>query len=238
MIFRREKYTNESFTTIPNALLRGSKEAKPSERRHDLLSAESLGVLVYLLSHDESWKVTQAQLCNVFKMSKSKVTKVCRELEGAGYAVRKLDRNAGGQLTGWDWSIYDSINQINEKPDLENPQVVKQPLRNTIGKEKQSKKKTVTKNFFDNQTPAGVPKQVWDRWWAYRISKEKGSLPSKATVALGTKRFQLLVREKFDIAAVVGLSIERNWTQVGDPSWDAVKRFYVGNKDDLLGAVK
>jgi hypothetical protein len=60
MIFRRASYPQETFTTIPNALLRGKNKA--SERRSDLLSAESVGVLVYLLSHRADWKVTNKQL--------------------------------------------------------------------------------------------------------------------------------------------------------------------------------
>lgn len=238
MIFRRERYTNESFTTIPNALLRGCKRAKASERRPDLLSAESLGVLVYLLSHDESWKVTQAQLCTVFKMAKSKVTKVCKELEVAGYAVRKLDRNAGGQLTGWDWSIYDSADQMHEKPVLENPHVDKTPLRKTIVKEKQSTKKVSATNYFENTKPNGVPQEAWDLWWAYRVKKARGKLPTEKTVQQGIKKFELLVREKFDIGGVVNLSINSCWVQVGDPSWGSVRRFHIGNRDELLGAVK
>lgn len=239
MIFRRTSYKDQPFTTIPNDLLRGSAGAKASQRRADALTAESLGVLVYLLSHDESWKVTNTQLSNVFAMTKNKVTKICRELETAGYAIRNLERNEKGQMLGWDWTIFDNRNQINENPDLGKPDVEIAELRKTITKEKPSIKETSSQaNHFESRAPIGVKSSSWDKWWAYRVKKAHGKFPSKRMVDNGVNQFLLLVRERFDVDAVIDFSIKNGWHQLGDPSWKSVHRFHVGKRDELLGAVK
>ena len=123
MIFRRASYPNENFTTMPNLLIRGSNSA--SKRRSDLLSPESLGVLVYLLSHRQDWKVTNKQLATVFRVTTNKVTKICKELEASGYLKREIKRNDLGQLDGWDWEVYDETTTPDSRfPEVDNVALV------------------------------------------------------------------------------------------------------------------
>jgi len=233
MIFRRASYQDQPFTTIPNILLRGAKEAKASERRLDNLSAESLGVLVYLLSHDTSWKVTNTQLAKVFGMTKARVTKICRELESAGYAQRNILRNEKGTLLGWDWNIFDNCDQIKDIQDVEN-----QELRKTIVKEKSSEKKKHRKKIIDEKRPNRVTQEDWDRWIAHKAANGN-RLPSDRVVANAVLAFERLVTGGFDVSAVVSLSILKKWQSLGDPSWDVVQKFKNHDrKNDLLGAVK
>ena len=109
MIFRRASYPEEKFTTIPNNLIRGKNKA--SERRSDQLSPESLGVLVYLLSHRKDWKVTNKQLSTVFDITSGKVTKICKELSMSGYIKRAVKRDKQGYVESWDWEVYDPSNR-------------------------------------------------------------------------------------------------------------------------------
>ena len=230
MVFRRASYPDETFTTIPNELLRGKNPA--SDRRSDLLSAESLGVLVYLLSHRVDWKVTNRQVSNVFKMTPNKVTRVCRELESAGYLKRNLKRGDGGKLAGWDWEVYD---QIVDLPHLDKPHVENQELSINISKEIQSKKKP---SVFDIK-PSGVSKTAWNQWWDYKIKRSRGKQPAASTVTRQTKDFELFVKAKFDIDEVVSFAVSRQWHTIGDPSWQTLHKFQnISRKDDLLGAVK
>jgi hypothetical protein len=238
MIFRRASYPQETFTTIPNALLRGNNKA--SERRSDLLSAESVGVLVYLLSHRADWKVTNKQLSGHFKMSPNKVTKVSKELEKAGYLKRHITRNLEGQLLGWDWEVYDTPNQIAGNPDLKNPHLAKphvviEELSIKIEKEILLKKKA---SVFDIK-PSGVSTAAWTQWWDYKIKRSRGKQPAASTVTRQTKDFEIFVKAKFDIDEVVSFAISRQWHTIGDPSWQTLHKFQnISRKDDLLGAVK
>lgn len=252
MIFRRAFYPEEKFTTIPNNLIRGKNKA--SERRSDQLSPESLGVLVYLLSHRKDWKVTNKQLSTVFDITSGKVTKICKELSTSGYIKRAVKRDKQGYVESWDWEVYDTATTP-ERPlpdlvaldrdiqdlvtldlvtlDLDTQDLVNQELSITIKKEILLKKKEPLLK------PEGVRQSVWDEWWEYKRKANSGRQPAKGTVTRQTKDFELMVKAGFDMAAVVPFAISREWQRVGDPTWDVLKQFKnLSRRDDLLGAVK
>ena len=81
MIFRPANLKTDNYTRIPNLLLRGGTSA--SDLRSDQISPESLGVLVYLLSHRDDWQITNNQLCTVFGVGNGKMTRITKELETA-----------------------------------------------------------------------------------------------------------------------------------------------------------
>ena len=96
MIIRIRKERN--YTAIAN-------EPIEDER----LSAESLGVLTYLLSKPDGWQVRKKDLLRRFKKnSKNKIETVFRELRDAGYAelVRFRDENGKMIGSGYDISEY------------------------------------------------------------------------------------------------------------------------------------
>jgi hypothetical protein len=66
----RPKLKYERFTVLPNILLRGGENTK---QREDSIKPESLGVLVYLLSHKDDWRVTNRQIATHFGISTSRV---------------------------------------------------------------------------------------------------------------------------------------------------------------------
>ncbi len=76
----------QAYTVIPNAIFESN------------LSAESIGVLCYLISKPEHWKVSAMALGRHFGVGKSKVTRILGELQAAGYASKKLggDGRGGG----------------------------------------------------------------------------------------------------------------------------------------------
>ena len=92
MIIRIRKERN--YTAIAN-------EPIEDER----LSAESLGVLTYLLSKPDGWQVRKKDLLRRFKKnSKNKIETVFRELRDAGYAELVRFRDENGKMIG---SCYD-----------------------------------------------------------------------------------------------------------------------------------
>ena len=94
------QHPTNDYTVLPNDLLQGSVG----------LDAESLGVLVYLLSHPSDWRVFGTQIAKHFGMSTDRVTRITKRLESSGYLVRKDVRDAHG----WDWDVYDTPSA---KPD-------------------------------------------------------------------------------------------------------------------------
>ena len=107
MIFKRARFDDTTFTTLPNTLLRGGGDSA-SSAREDGLTPEALGVLVYLLSHAAEWQVSQAQLCKVFAVGKTKMQSITKCLEVSGYIKRAPARVASGQFGGYDYLVSDS----------------------------------------------------------------------------------------------------------------------------------
>ena len=238
MIFRRASYPQESYTTIPNRLLRGTAGA--SEVRSDGLSPESLGVLAYLLSHKAEWRVTNRQLQKVFGVGDSKITRITRELMCAGY-IRRSEQTA---QSNWDWDVYDTVNPDPENPDLENPDLGKPDpenpdLINTIGKNNNKKEKQSWKKELFAASPEQISQSVWQEWWEHKIIKNSGRKPTAQMLTRQTKDFELISAAGFDVSAVVSFAISRDWQKIGDVTWEVLGQFKTDTRhDDLMGAVK
>lgn len=84
MIIRRKHTGN--FAVVPNAT-----------SHDDRLSAEAVGVLVYLLSKPSDWVVSIAELRKRFSMGRDRVYHVMFMLEHAGYVVRSQGRKDDSQ---------------------------------------------------------------------------------------------------------------------------------------------
>lgn len=85
MIVRKEKTCN--FTVIPNELLYDQK-----------LSMMAKGVLCYLLSKPDHWKVQPSDIQANCGIGRQKVYSLIRELIEAGYVSRKLVRTKDGEF--------------------------------------------------------------------------------------------------------------------------------------------
>ena len=85
MIIRARK--RESFTMISNMPIGDER-----------LSAESLGVLTYLLSFSDNWRLTHKDLMRRFHIGRDKTYNIIRELRAAGYLVKELQRDQLGHV--------------------------------------------------------------------------------------------------------------------------------------------
>jgi hypothetical protein len=246
MIYRRATL-KQDYTRLPNSLLRGSETKSASTQRDDSLSPESLGVLVYLLSHIDEWQITNNQLCTVFGVGNVKMTRITDELENAQYIRREIVRNESGHVVRWDWLVTDvrgrfpldhrNPDQVN--PDQVNPDQGNQTQRTNIIKNKHQKEQTCWRSILLNTSPEGVSKSAWKKWWEYKLDERKGRKPAKKMVTVITQDFLILKRHGFDLSGVVDFAISREWKSVGKPDWDALKSFQGHDrKHDLLGAVK
>tara|TARA_R110002153_G_scaffold92322_4_gene224288 strand:+ start:1972 stop:2709 length:738 start_codon:yes stop_codon:yes gene_type:complete len=245
MIFRPANLKQEHYTRIPNLILRGGNSA--SELRSDGISPESLGVLVYLLSHVDDWQITNNQLCTVFGVGNVKMSRITEELETSGYIRRKVVRNESGHVLRWDWLVtdvqgvfpLDHQNPDQANPDQVNPDQANQTQRTNISTNEDKKEQICWRTLLLNNSPDGISSKSWQKWWSYKLDKRKGRKPAKKMITSQTEDFKIMKRQGFDVEGVIDFAISRGWERIGDPEWAALKSFKGhSRKNDLLGLVK
>jgi len=109
------------------------------------LSFKAKGILVYLMSHGESWKTRIDDLVKHSKDGEKSIRTGLAELRAAGYAKLEAVREQG-KIVNWNWEISDlpifspdaKNRQVIEKPDAENRQVVKEQKKATLPENKGS----------------------------------------------------------------------------------------------------
>jgi hypothetical protein len=76
---------------------------------NDNLSWKAKGILLYLLSKPDDWKIIEKDIVNHAKDSRDSVRSGLAELIKAGYIVRSGDRNRNskGQLADYDYDVYE-----------------------------------------------------------------------------------------------------------------------------------
>lgn len=99
MAIRKESLTKH-YTSIPNATLRDSR-----------LSLDAVGLLSVLLSRPEDWIIRTDQIRREFGIGHVVQQRIFRELEKAGYLVRKVIRSGDGR-----WTTGITIYQLSQKP--------------------------------------------------------------------------------------------------------------------------
>jgi len=238
VIFRPANFKTDNYTRIPNLLLRGGTSA--SDLRSDQISPESLGVLVYLLSHRDDWQITNNQLCTVFGVGNGKMTRITKELEIAEYIKRTMIRNTAGHVESWDWLVTDVRGHFpldqrypdQVKPDQVKPDQENDTQRTIIEKNKQEKEQISWREKLLNDVPDGIPAKAWTSWWEYKLQERKGRKPAKKMITMITQDFMVFKKDDFDLVGVVSFAISREWRSIGKPDWDGLKP-YKGHKRKL-----
>lgn len=106
-VFRVEKTRN--YTVMSNHHLRDKS-----------LSLKAKGLLSLMLSLPEDWDYTTKGLAYICKDGVDSICATVRELEGAGYIVRKRERRADGTLGSIEYTILEQSRQA-DAPKRENP---------------------------------------------------------------------------------------------------------------------
>ncbi len=150
-MIRKPKYT-ENFTVTPNALANDAN-----------VSAEGLGVMLYLLSKPDDWVVVMGDLRKRFNCGRDKMRRVVKELEKAGYLMR-VENKEKGRFAKVDYDVYPSPQSENPQPLTENPSPVNpSPENPSLNKERTLPKtdstKTADGGHFDDFWKV-VPKKV------------------------------------------------------------------------------
>ena len=97
------------------------------------LSFKARGLLIYMLSKPDDWKFWTSELVKrSAKDGISSIRTALKELEAAGYLIRKRERSSKGTFTSQDWILTDkpAFQPQVEKPHVDNPQVEKPHVDN------------------------------------------------------------------------------------------------------------
>jgi hypothetical protein len=98
MILRRKHRGN--FTVISNIPIKDEK-----------LSAEALGVLLYLYMHPCDWRLSHKDLMRRFHIGRDKTYAIIGELKQAGYVTKHAMRTPEGHIIGCEYLVNDEPQQ-------------------------------------------------------------------------------------------------------------------------------
>ena len=141
------------------------------------LTLKSKGLLSMILSLPEEWNYTTRGLASICKEGVDAIGSALKELETAGYIVRRQLRGANGRITDTEYIIYeqpqpkklDMLPSDVVSPDTENPDMVKPDTEKPaeLNIEKSNTEKTITYGSSTDSIPFREPA-------AARLPERKG----------------------------------------------------------------
>ncbi|SIO96111.1 hypothetical protein [Vibrio spartinae] len=195
------------------------------------LSFQAMGLLGYILSKPDNWRISPSQLATVTsetakKTGRDGVYVILRELKDAGYI--KTRKHASGEL---DYVIYDEPDTANpdmentdknipepEKPDQEKPDVAFQTLINTDlvintdqkqdGKSKPKKK--IAQKLDFSCWPTLPDPQVLNDWKTLRKGK-RAAITQTVLSHMGKVMHRAGNELGLSVDAVLRICISRGW---------------------------
>ena len=131
------------------------------------LTLKSKGLLSMILSLPEEWNYTTRGLASICKEGVDAIGSAIKELETAGYIVRRQLRGANGRITDTEYIIYeqpqpkklDMLPSDVVSPDTENPDMVKPDTEKPaeLNIEKSNTEKTITYRSSTDSIPFREP---------------------------------------------------------------------------------
>lgn len=95
--------------------------------RNKALSLKAKGLLSLMLSLPEDWDYTTRGLASICKEGVDGIRATVRELENAGYIIRRRVRDQSGQVRGMEYTVFEQP----QEPEPENP-VQAKPERESL----------------------------------------------------------------------------------------------------------
>ena len=146
-VFRIER--TRDYTVMSNHHLRNAN-----------LSLKAKGLLSMILSLPEEWNYTTRGLASICKEGVDAIGSALKELETAGYIVRRQLRGTNGRITDTEYVIYeqpqpDMSHPDTASPDTENPDMVKPDTEKPaeLNIEKSNTEKTITYGSSTDSIP-------------------------------------------------------------------------------------
>ena len=126
------------------------------------LTLKSKGLLSMILSLPEEWNYTTRGLASICKEGVDAIGSALKELETAGYIVRRQLRGANGRITDTEYIIYEQPQPKKPDmlpPDTENPDMVKPDTEKPaeLNIEKSNTEKSITYGSSTDSIPFREP---------------------------------------------------------------------------------
>jgi hypothetical protein len=109
--------------------------------RNKALSLKAKGLLSLMLSLPDTWDYTTRGLASICKEGVDGIRATVRELENAGYIIRRRVRDQSGQMRGMEYTVFEQP----QKPEPGNP-VQAEPEREKPVQAKPAQEKPVQEN--------------------------------------------------------------------------------------------
>lgn len=94
MIFKKENYSDSTFTMLDNEVI-----------RDNTISLAARGLLHYMLSCCKDWKFSIDGLCKATNTKLAKLNTCMKELVAAGYVKKETKRDEKGKIIGFEWNV-------------------------------------------------------------------------------------------------------------------------------------
>lgn len=177
----------------------------------DNLSWKAKGILLYLLSRPDDWKIYETELNKHSSDGRDSLRTGIKELEEAGYIHRTRRRNEKGQLREYEYQVFEQPNQIGKT----------YVGKTNIGKSNTTNNNSTNNNNTNNET--GDTSQIFQL-----VSKELEMIQSPLKVQELEDELNLIKGNKLEITTVAinyckqnkkGINylikILRNWNNEG-----------------------
>ncbi len=186
MIIRRK--INHNYTLMPNEFF-----------NDESLTFEAIGVLAYLLSRPDDWKVHLTQLRKRGGFGRDKAQRIMRDLINAGYVVYQPIRLDDGTVKGSEYLVYDEPQKEGlEAVDREPENTVlghrkpdhREPEKPAAGKQGPIYNTDLVTNTdkYIGHSQSDFPKNAFDQWYS--------NYPHKVAKGAGRKAFDKIQKNR------------------------------------------
>ena len=115
------------------------------------LSWKAKGLLTYLLSKPNDWKIYVSELIKRSTDGENSIRSGLKELEKIGHLIKRRIKDKKGRFIGLEYIVYEDLsergkNPYVENPNVENPDVENQALliKNTTNKDNTNKEREIS----------------------------------------------------------------------------------------------
>ncbi|MEN4467950.1 DnaD domain protein [Staphylococcus hominis] len=151
----------------------------------DNLSWKAKGILLYLLSRPDDWRIYETELNKHSSDGRDSLRTGIKELEQAGYIHRTRRRNEKGQLREYEYQVFEQPNQIGKT----------YVGKTNIGKSNTTNNNSTNNNNTNNET--GDTSQIFQL-----VSKELEMIQSPLKVQELEDELNLIKGNKLEITGV------------------------------------
>lgn len=151
----------------------------------DNLSWKAKGILLYLLSRPDDWRIYETELNKHSSDGRDSLRTGIKELEEAGYIHRTRRRNEKGQLREYEYQVFEQPNQIGKT----------YVGKTNIGKSNTTNNNSTNNNNNNNET--GDTSQIFQL-----VSKELEMIQSPLKVQELEDELNLIKGNKLEITTV------------------------------------